>query len=136
MCVFQATAVDHSTKLYPNSPEVMMVQPSVSHDVKPWHSPSHSYADIWTRTTLACETTHALIVYYSVPFADFPTPLFHFVVSFWISKLKRPQNSITWVIEKHLQCQCFLPTFFIKQSPSWDIFTPTFYYSTHFLTLT
>lgn len=76
----QATATDYPTKLYPQSAEVMMLQPSIIHNVKPWFSPSHSYVDVWTRITLPCGSEHSLPVYYSVPTVVTTTPTFFYLV--------------------------------------------------------
>ncbi|XP_054279144.1 murinoglobulin-1-like [Macrosteles quadrilineatus] len=75
-----ATAMDYPTKLYPGSAEVMVLQPSVTLNVKPWFSPSSSYLDVWTRTTLACGTTHSISVYYSVTSYNQTTPQFFYLL--------------------------------------------------------
>uniref|UniRef100_A0A1B6KU32 TEP1-F n=1 Tax=Graphocephala atropunctata TaxID=36148 RepID=A0A1B6KU32_9HEMI len=75
-----ATASDYPTKLYPGSTEVMMLQPSVTHNVKPWYSPSQSFLDVWTRDTLACSSTATIPVSYTVPSTTSETPLFYYLV--------------------------------------------------------
>ncbi|XP_046661617.1 pregnancy zone protein-like isoform X2 [Homalodisca vitripennis] len=75
-----ASASDYPTKLYPSSNEVMMLQPSVSHNVKPWFSPSQSFLDVWTRNTLACFSTAVIPIYYTVPSTASETPLFFYLI--------------------------------------------------------